>query len=253
MILSTEKKIGIILLISGILGVTFSIYFQSLILTYMTLTLILWGCFFLLILNENFVTTEIMFHSNISILSALDKIILNNKFNGKAIYIPVPKEMYLPYHIGFEDEFIYFPKKNVQNDVALEQAYNSRNNINGLRIIPPGLSLANLIEKKSGLSFQKLNLNSLREVLLPIITHELKIAKDIKINNKENEINIQIHEPILKKFHTEYEHLKNICTNIGCPICSSMACILIRITKKPIIIKHCSVNKNILEIIFQIM
>jgi hypothetical protein len=248
--MSSDKKIGIILLFFGALGIAASIIYEAMILVFIGLTLSFWGCLFLLILPDRHVKIEILDKMCYPTLSALNDIIAVSDLLGKPIYMPVPRELFLPYDIGFKNEFVYLPKENIEAETAIEQAYMHRTE--GLRLIPPGLGLTDLMEKKSNMSFHKLDLYYLTEVLPSIITEDLELADNFKISLEGNKVYAEINNPVCKDLCMETDKLPYICPHIGCPLCSSIACILTRVTNRPVIIVECSLRNNI-EAIFQIL
>lgn len=253
--MAIDKKIGITLLSLGGLGILSSIFYESTVLAFIGLTLTLWGCLFLLVLPGKYVKTEVMDHMSSSSLSAVDQIIANLNLKGKAIYIPVPKGSYFPYLIGVRNEFVYIPKRNVKIETEIEQAF--MKNPKGLRLTPPGLGLVNLMEKKSVLEprvdFYSLDLNSLEEVLPPLMTRDLEVSNEFRISVDGNEVRTEIRKPVCEDLCKEASKMRHICPHVGCPLSSSIACILTRVTNKPIIIERCSLRNNIIETWYRIL
>jgi hypothetical protein len=247
---STEKWIGVIFLSFGVMGILLSNYYESIILAFISLTLTFWGCLFLLVLSERYVKTKVMDYMNGSSLYAIDQIIVDSNVQGKAIYIPVMKESYLPIHIGAKNEFVYIPNRDIEKGDAIEQAF--IRNPQGLRLTPPGLGLMNLFEKKFGQSFYNLNIGSLAETLQQIITQELEIASEFKMSLEGNVVHIKIVKPVCKDLCKDVNKMQKICPYIGCPLCSSIACILTRVSKRPIIIERCSIRNNNIETLYSI-
>jgi hypothetical protein len=249
--ISTNKWIGVIFISSGIVGILLSDFFESTTLAFIGLSLTFWGCLFLLVQSERYVKSEVMDHMSSSSLLAIDQMITDSNAQGKPIYIPVMKESYLPIHIGTKDEFVYIPKRDEKDETTIEQAF--IRNQQGLRLVPPGLSLVNLIEQKTKLSFHNIDFNSLTETLPPVITQELEIAHEFKISLEENNVRVQIVKPVCEDLCREVYKMQKICPHVGCPLCSSIACILTRVTNKPITIEKCSIKKNIIETWYHII
>jgi len=240
--LTTDRKIGSALLSFGVVATTLSIFYESTVLAFIGLTLAFWGCLFLLVLHSKYVKAEVMDHMSTSSLSAINQIIADSDLQGKPIYIPVPTGAYLPYHIGFTNEFVYVPRRDVGTETAVEEAFTR--SPKGLRITPPGLGLANLAEKKSKLDFQKLDLDSITEILPSTITQELEMADNFEMKVNENEIHTEIRKPVCIDLCKEAARLEKICPSIGCPLSSSIACILTRVVNKPLRIERCSRRAN---------
>jgi hypothetical protein len=249
-LLTIYKIIGGILLSSGALGAVFSIFYVSTNLVFIFLTLILWGFLFFLVLPGKYIKGEVMDYMTSSSLLAINQIIEDFELQGKSIYIPVPKGVYLPYYIGAKNEFVYVPKRVNSFDDALEQALMRK--AEGIRITPPGLGLVNLLETKSNIDFQKEDLNSFEDILPSLFTKELEMAENLKIKIVENQVFSEISKPVCEDLCKETQNMRHICSNIGCPLCSSIACILTRVTKKPIIIQDCSIWNHKIQTIFRI-
>jgi len=246
----TDRKVSLVLLLFGALGTLASLFYRSTILAFIGLTLVFWGALFLFVLPDKYVRNEVMDNISISSLSAIDRIIADANLLGRATYIPVPRELYLPYDIGFKSEFIYIPRESLELDRILEQAFMRKPD--GLRLVPPGLALADLMEKISKQNFHRMNQDSLAEILPPLISHDLEIGREFEINIAGGEVTIKVVEPICINLCRETYKLKHVCPQIGCPLCSSIACILTRITKKPIMIYDCSSSDNVIEARFRI-
>lgn len=249
--LSIDNKIGLLLLSLGIPGMLFSVFYESTVLAFIGLTLAFWGCLFLLVLHGKYVKTEVMDYMSSSSLTAVDQIIANLNLKGKPVYIPVPREVYLPYQVGAKNEFVYIPKRDIKNETAIRRAL--MKNPKGLRLTPPGLALVNVMEKKSRQNFHNLDLNSLTEVLSPLITQELGIAEKLEISLKESLVHTEIRKPLCEHLCKEVSKMQYLCPYIGCPVSSSIACILTRVTNKPVIIERCSIKNNNIETWYRIL
>jgi hypothetical protein len=242
---------GLILLVLGGLGTVSSILNQSTILAFVSLTLILWGCLFTLVLPSKYVKSEIMDHMSSSSLSAIDQIIKDLNLKGKPVYIPVPRGLYLPYLRGMKNEFVYIPEKDIEIEAALEQAFTRKPK--GLRLTPPGLALADLLETKSRLKFYDLETDTLIELLPTLITREAELAENLEISLKEGRAHTTIKNAACQDLCALASRMENICPYIGCPITSSIACILTRVTNRPIILESCLLRNNMIEAHYQIL
>ncbi|MCJ7632336.1 hypothetical protein MUP77_08080, partial [Candidatus Bathyarchaeota archaeon] len=235
----TNNIISSTLLSIGFLAVVYSIYSRTMIMAFIGLTLSLWGILFLFVLPENYVKKEVMDSISSSSLQTIDQMTSELNLEGRTIYIPFQKELYLKYNLEFKNEFVYVSKKNAAIGDTLTHAF--MKNGEGLRLTPTGLGLANLIQQKSRQQFQNLDLNLLPDILSPLITRELGLAGDFEMEIRENEVYVKITKPITEKL---CEGIKQRSPNVGCPICSSIACILTRATGKPLAIEKCLLENN---------
>jgi len=232
-----EKKIGIILSFFGAIVVSLSIIFQTSIFAFIGLTFLLWGLIFLLVIPVKYIKSDVIDGIVETNRLSLEKIISQSNVEGTPIYMPSPKEPFVASNIGINTEFVYIPDRNDSLEALTEQALMRRPK--GIRIIPPGLGLANLIEKKSKLDFNNSSISSVMDVLPAIITNDLEIANNLKVNLESNRIKFEIERPVFEEVCKQVQQLENISQNIGCPICSSLACIVARVTKTPVIIESC--------------
>jgi len=249
--LSIDRIIGLVLLAFGVPGILLSIFYESTVVAFIGLTLTFWGCLFLLVLPGKYVKTEVMDYMSSSTLSAINQIIASSNLKGKPVYIPVPRGLYLPYQIGTKNEFVYIPRKEEETQTALEQVFTKKPN--GLRLTPPGLALADLAEKKSKVNFSNLDLDSLPKVLPPIITQELEIAENVTITIAENSVHTEVKKAACQDLCSLASKMQHICPHIGCPITSSIACILTRVTNRPIILERCLLTNNTIEAHYEIV
>lgn len=192
----TNNVISLLLLSIGLLAVAYSIYSQTATIAFIGLTLTLWGILFMLVLPERYVKKEIMESITSPSLHIIDQIISELNLEGKAVYIPFQKDLYLKYDLKFQNEFVYVSKKNAGTRDTITQAF--MKNGEGLRLNPTGLELADLIQEKFGQHFQNLDLDSLPDVLTPIITRELGIAEQFEMEIRENDAYIKITKPFTK-------------------------------------------------------
>lgn len=240
-----DKKIEFTLLTSGILGTILSIVYESTVLAFIGLTLAFWGCLFLLLVPGEYVESKMMDSLCSSSLSAIDQVISDSNCQGEAVYIPVPREAYLPYLTRIKTEFIYIPKRNVKIEKAMEQAF--MKNPRGLRLTPPGLGLANLMEGRCKAGFHNLDIDMLTDVLPSIAVRELEMADEFKLRLEGNRIRTVAKNPFCKDLCKEASKMHHICPNVGCPLSSSIACILTRAALKPVAIERCSLDNNNIE------
>ena len=114
------------------------------------------------------------------------------------------------------------------------------------------LGLADAIEKKSKMDFRNADLNSLGESLPSAITRELEIAADFEMKLEGNMVHTGIEKPVCEDLCKEATKLETICPHIGCPLSSSIACILTRVANRPITIEKCQPKGNKIEIWYNV-
>jgi len=236
-----SEIIGLSLIPYGAIAFMLSVLFNSLILTYIGLGLTLWGALLLLIRKTKYVKNKLLDSTVMSSLTTIDQVIEALDYKGKSIYLP-------PRHLeGFKGGKVFVPYDRdiiipPIEEVAQEKLF--LRNPNGICLTPPGLSLANLYEDELGRDFATVNIDYLRSNLPKLFVKGLEIAEDLEMTIKDNTINIKILNSTYKDFCKEARKLSNVCSSIGCPLCSSIACTLTRATGKPIIIEKAGLSAD---------
>ena len=138
----SNKVISLVLLFIGCLIVAYSFYrgSPSVTVVFIGLTLTLWGILFTFVLPERYVKMEVMESMSISSQQAIDQITSELNPEGKAVYVPFQRELFLKYDLTFQNEFVYISKKNVGTRDTITQAF--MKNEEGLRLSPTGLGLS---------------------------------------------------------------------------------------------------------------
>lgn len=246
-------KIGFILLSYGIISIIFSLIFNSTILVFLGLTLTLWGFLFLFVLPSKYVKSEVLDSMAFSSLSAISKIIADSNCQGKGVYLPpYPKDVYIPGHLKeIKEGLVFIPAINDKVESVIEQAF--MKNPKGMHIIPPGLGLANLFEKKLGMDLFKTNLDFLIDNLPNLIVDDLGIANEFKIKSDKDLVHVEISKPVCEDLCKKASKLMNICSNLGCPLSSSIAFVLTKVTSRPVVIERCELKNSVIEAWYSIL
>ena len=106
----------------------------------------------------------------------------------------------------------------------------------GIAVVPPGQGLANVIERELGVEFSKCSLQTLSEKLPKILIEDLEMVQDFEMQFVDNMARFRFVEPIYSHFCSRLSSNK-VCSTLGCPICSAMACILAQATGRPVVMK----------------
>jgi hypothetical protein len=248
---STPKIIGFVLLSIGILSIFLSDYYQSLPLTFIALTITFWGFILIFIFSGKHISTEVIDCIKASNILTLNQKIADSNVQGKAIYIPFLKGAYIPFHIGAENEFIYVPRRDETEEIVIEQAF--MRDPPGIRITPPGLGLADLMERKCKLNFREMDLDSLKEVLPSIMIDDLELAINLEVSLEGNLVHVKMEDPADAGLCKECRDMQKICPHVGCPLCSAIACVLTRAANKPVIIERCEAKTGRIEILYRLV
>jgi len=233
-------KIGYLLLFFGAIALIWSIIYTSYVHAFIGIALIFWGALLLFIRPIKYVKANLLSSTALPTLTAINKIIENLNYKGKGVYLP-------PKHFkGFKSGKLFISlKENITipptEKIAKEEIFFK--NPQGICLSPSGLDLTNLFEDELGTDFTEVDLNSLQKNLPKLFIEGLEIAEDFEMNMRKDTIRIKIWNSIYKDFCNKNRKLsKNSCSSFACPLCSSIACALTRVTGKSVIIKKSKVS-----------
>ena len=266
--INSTKIVSLFLLSLGSIALTFSIIYASSVLAFIGLGLVFWGAITLYITPEKYVKQILLDSTIIPSLTNLNLILTELGYQGKAIYLP-PK-----YLKDFETSKVYISKDKNTSLPTPEQIQEYENRLlvrntqgisQGILLTPPGTRLMKLFEKTLKTSFTKMNLEHLQQKLPKLFIEDLEIAEDLEIQIinssvqsiqiKNNSISIRVTNSIYKDIHKEAEKLSHICCTIGCPICSAIACAMVKTIGKPITIERTQTSEDgkVIEAYYEII
>jgi hypothetical protein len=227
---SGSSRITILLLISGILSLIFSIYAASQVLALIGLGLTFWGVLFLFLKPVDFVEGSLLYNTEVSAYLSIERIIneLDNK--GKGYYIPpYPKDVYLPEYLrGLKDSVVFISVEKDSTTPSIEEMAKGKftsKNPKGVLLTPPGLGILTQIEEKLKVDFTKITLNELGEVLPTLILQDLNLAKEMAMELDGDKAHLKIVDSLYKNLYSVRRNLKSVSL-LGCPIASAVACAL---------------------------
>ena len=228
-------------LFSGIIALIASIAYSSSILAFIGLGLAFWGALLLFIKPAKYVKASLLDSITLSSLTSIDQIITGLDYKGKAIYLP-PK-----YLKALKGGKVFIPSKKhlimpPAEEVAEERTF--LRNPKGILLTPPGVGLANLYESELGKDFAIVDLNYLQKNLPKLFVEDLEIAEDLEMSIENDRVHVRITGSIYRGLCEKARKLSNVCNSIGCPLCSSIAIALTRVSGEPVIIEKTEVLKD---------
>ena len=231
-------RVGYLFLGFGVISLASSIIYNSSILAFIGLGLTLWGGLFLFVKPTKYVKQSVFDSAIISPLIAIDKILTELNCQGQGVYFPARHFEKLKEGVVLVPlkHRIYMPKAEVlaEGKVFL--------NLEGICLIPPGQGLMNLYEKELKIDFSKRDIDYLRSNLPKLLVENLEILEDLEINKQDDGL---VYVKMKGAFHTSLCNQLKGYTNIsrlGCPLCSSLACVLAKATDKAVIIERNEVS-----------
>lgn len=238
------RLLSTLFLVNGIMSLILSIYINSNIVAIIGLGLVFWGAFLLYIEPKRDLQMNMLKAASTSLLKNIKEITTSFNYNGLAVHLPsnyFPEERQEKLFINW-GKGDYIPK--------IEESTNELkvNDSKGLLISPPGLNLINYYEKEMGITFSKIKLIDIHNILFRLFVKDLEIVKNLEINIVGDRIFLRLTEPIYTEIYLR-THLP-----LPDPFCSSFALAFARSTHKPIIIENIEIydNGDILEIKYKI-
>ena len=234
--------IGYLLLFFGMITLIFSIIYVSYIPAFIGISLTFWGGLLLFIKPTKYIKACLLKPTILSTFTNINKIIANMNYKGNGIYLP-PQ-----YSKESKGGIVFIPIKEENTIPPLEEITQEKVFVEypkGICLTPSGLALTNMFEEELGIDFTESTLEYLQEDLQKLFSDGLEIAENYEMENRENNIHIIISDSIFNDFCSEARKLtKNACQSFACPLCSSIACALTRVTGKPVIIQKNSVSAD---------
>lgn len=151
--------------------------------------------------------------------------------------------MYIP--AGKEKAVVFVPSEpfsRIPRGPVLE-AETFLDDPHGMLVVPPGLALASLIEKKLGFKLKNCGLDSLVRALPKVLVEDLEIVRDIEIEVEGNRVDFKLVDSIYADFCREVRDTNRRC-GLGCPMCSALACTLAVASGKPVLFEEDKLSAN---------
>jgi len=217
---------GYLLLGIGLVVLTASVLFASTILTFIGLGLAFWGVMAFFVQPQKYVRSDLMNATAQSSLKTIDSMMVGMGYREKGVYIPTENESVLVFIPS--EPFSMLPESSaIEGKSFLKDPQ-------GMLVIPPGLALASLIEKKLGFRLKNCGVETVISTLPKVLVEDLEIVRDVEIEVKDDRIGFKLVDSIYADFCREMRDTSRRC-GLGCPMCSALACILAVASGKPVL------------------
>lgn len=224
-------RIGYGLLGIGLVALVLSVLFGSTILVFIGLGLAFWGMLVFFVRPQKYVRSDLMTATAWSSLKTVDDMMLGLGYRERGVYIPAGPEkavVFIP-----AEPFSKLPSPSVVAHGLAADGKLYLHDPDGLLVVPPGLALANLIEKKLGFDVKGVGLDRLVQTL-PKVLVNLEIVSNAEIEVEGSFVRFRLSDSIYADFCKQVRDNSRPC-GLGCPMCSALACILAVGTGKPVL------------------
>jgi len=244
---------GIILSSIGAASLLFSYLWNSLILTFIGLGIVLWGILIIYISPSRHVRAELLSSISSSMQKCMDKLVTYMGYTGDAMFFH-PRNL-----SGLGHGYVMIPHYAAQigdlkakidalnllpygNDGSMPSIYLHPK---GMFLAAPSQGLVDLLEKELGINFATVDLRYVQEALPKLLIEELKIVDDASIEENGNgTIVIRFAGgpcTDLCRFVSEETKLGN---HLGCPLCSAVALVVSKVKGKPVSILETKITDD---------
>jgi len=220
--------VGCALLLLGGAGLVISIVESSTVLALIGLGLVLWGALLLFVRPLRYVQLNLMDSTALSSLKTIDRIMLSLGYLEKGVYIPG----------GNPDKAIVFVPAEPFSRIPKASEIEGQTLVKdpkGLALVPPGLSLADLIESQLGVPLKNCTLRDLSRRLPGLLVENLEMVRDFDMQVEGDIVRLKFIESIYSGFCNKLRNSAKVSCALGCPICSAMACVIAQTTGKPVL------------------
>ena len=211
----------------GAISLVLAVVFTSTVLAFIGLGLAFWGALLMFIRPRHYVRSDLMDSTALSSLTSIDRLITSLGYTQKGIYLPAGNPdktvVFIPAH-----PLKRMPKiKQIKNQVFVKHP-------EGIALVPPGLSLASFFERQLGVKFTDWSLKEMSERLPKLLIEDLELVQDCTIDIDGDRVTFTFVESVYSDFCTKLRDSTKICSSLGCPMCSAMACVLVQVSHRPV-------------------
>jgi hypothetical protein len=245
--------LSVILLAVGAIALTLSYLFSLAIVTFIGLGLVLFGVIAFNVLPSRYMPVDFTYTLLLSSLKSLSGLLGEKLDEGKAIFF-YPKSQN-----GLSQGFIFISSNGSLSIPTEEQIVKNRSfcdDPKGIYLIAPSQGLVDILEEEAGKDFATVDLARMQQILQKLLVEDLKVVDELLIEDNDADRNVIFANiagascASLCKAVAEKTRLGN---QFGCPICASLALIISKVTKKPVIIKETHVIRNTIKTTFLIL
>lgn len=224
---SSSSLIGSGLAGFGGLSLILAVVFTSTVLAFIGLGLTFWGALLLFIRPRHYVRSDLMDSTALSSLTTIDRMITSLGYTQKGVYIPVSNP---------EKAVVFIPSQPLRKipKIELVEKQTFVKDPEGIAMVPPGLALANLFERELGVKFTDWSLREMSERLPKLLIEDLEMVQDCTVNIDGDHVSFRFVESVYSEFCSKLRDSTKICSTLGCPMCSAMACVLAEVSHRPV-------------------
>jgi len=204
----------------------------------------------LLIANpRGFLRAEVIDYTTMPSIISISRL-LNSFKAQKGVYLP-PN---YPKQIKTESIYLFIPlsgEDNVPYSLEVPEEKTIVQKPNGILLVPFGYGVMALFERSMGIDFSKCNLSLLPDILYKALVEETAIASEFTMRLEDFIFTAKITGEFCHDYCNKIRKETIICGEIGCYVCSAIACTIAKSTKRPVSIEKIEVFDLSVQIQFR--
>ncbi|MFQ5940559.1 MAG: hypothetical protein ACE5KA_02525 [Nitrososphaerales archaeon] len=231
---------GIALASAGGISLLFSYLYSSFILTFIGLGLTLWGALIFYVSPTRYVREEIVNAMPLSMIKSINDLVVGMGYKGKTIF-------FHPKHLDELKGYVFIPYdvvSRIPKDEQLAQQKIFCDDPKGIFVTAPSQGLVELFEKELNVNFATVDLTYLQENLPKLLNEDLRIIDKLSIEKNDHDmIEVKIVAGSYANMCQLVSEQTQLGHHLGCPLCSSVALLISKVSGKPVTIAE-SIVKN---------
>jgi len=234
---TSYRRLGITFILFGLSLSAASFLVRATLFAGLGLSSFLVGILLTYVPTERTVSPRLVSASCLSSLVNLNSLLEELGVDSKAVYLPTKEEshqprVFLPLLRDPDSSRMFF--KSLENK-GLFVVDSQDPHQSGLLLIPPGSSLATLMEQESGIDFHNVRLDKLEDALKIGLLEALEIAEDIRVIFADESVRVEVGPLVSEElYHVQSKIASNLCSQVGCPLTSAIICAVTKAAKKPV-------------------
>jgi hypothetical protein len=213
-----------LMLIAGIIGLAYSIDYNSQLLAFIGLGLVFWGATLIYVRGQEYSKTVLLEAMSTSPLTSLDQVLQNLEYKGQAVYLP-PR-----YLKDSEVDRVCILKQENTVPPSREEIARAQENWSAeysfMLLTPPGNDLVELFEKVLNIRFSRVDLDYVCQHMPELLIDKLEIAEEVNMEIDNDIIRVTMKSPTMMALHKDWIQNSNTAHSMGNPVSSAFACML---------------------------
>jgi len=245
--------LSVILLAIGAIALILSYLFSLAIVTFIGLGLVLFGVIAFNVLRSRYMPEEFTYTLLLSYFKSISGLLGEKLDEGKAIFF-YPKSQN-----GLSQGFVFISSDSSLSIPTEEQIVKSRSfcdDPKGIYLMAPSQGLVDILEEEARKDFATIDLAHMQQIVQKLLVEDLKVVDELLIEDNDadgNFIFAKITGASCARLCEAVAEKTCLGNQFGCPICASLALIISKVTKRPVMIKETNVTRNTIKTTFQII